>query len=110
MKPIDYRNATFADVQAHVAGDRATVLRALREYGPCTTRQLSKCMRWDILKVRPRVTELIQLGLAELWEPDFTACQPSGREGLYRALSEEEAIAEFRRRKSPAASHQPQLL
>ncbi|MCC6356945.1 MAG: hypothetical protein IT577_23915 [Verrucomicrobiae bacterium] len=41
-------------------------------------------MGWDILRVRPRVTELVQLGLARLDGSIF-------REGTYRALNWNEA-------------------
>lgn len=55
--------------------------------GPSTTRQVAEKMGVEVLKVRPRCTELLQLGL--LVE---VPSEPGQREGIYRALSEEEAI------------------
>ena len=79
MKPVDFRNETFSEISDRVEGDRADVLDGLRAHGPCTTRQLAERMGWDILNVRPRVTELVQLGAAEI-------CGAHGHEGEYRAL------------------------
>lgn len=90
MSPIDYRNITFADIKGRLHGDRLTVLEALQLHGPTTTRSLAQTMEWDILSVRPRVTELVQLGLAEI----VPGSHPS-REGMYRALSTPEAEALF---------------
>ena len=79
MKPIDFRNETFTDISARIEGDRAEILDALRASGPLTTRQLAAQMCRDILAVRPRVTELVQLGAVEI-------CGAHGHEGIYRAL------------------------
>lgn len=92
MKPIDYREATFSEIKGRLHGDRLTVLEALQLHGPTTTRNLARTMEWDILSVRPRVTELVQLGLAEI-VPDSQG-RPA-REGLYRALTTAEAEALF---------------
>lgn len=118
MKPIDYRNITWEGIQNHIHNDREAVLHSLREYGPCTTRSLASMMNMDILTVRPRVTELLQLGFVEVWEgeppcePTYMGsdgASPSRREGIYRALSDEEAFEAFRQRKS-SPNYQPQLL
>lgn len=78
MKPIDYRNETFASLTERLAGDRLAVLEQLRLHGANTTRSLAALMGWDILNVRPRVTELVQLG--------FVRCiHTSGHEGVYEA-------------------------
>jgi len=88
MKPVDFRNNTFSEIRSRISGDRAAVLSALRDFGPCTTRSLAQCMQWDILRVRPRVTELCQLG--------FVRClERAGHEGQYRACTEAEAEAFF---------------
>lgn len=106
MKAIDYRDCTFRDIQARLHGDRASVLEALQLHGPATTRDLARAMEWDILSVRPRVTELVQLGLAELVpEPDGRTC----REGSYRALSTSEAEALFYWRQRAAQDPQTEL-
>lgn len=104
MKPIDYRNSTFADIRTRLAGDRLKVLDALREFGPCTTRELAADMDWDILNVRPRVTELLQLDLIEIVIPSLNR---STREGIYRALNDHEAEAHFQTRQN--AQINPQL-
>ena len=112
MIPIDYRNATWDGIQNKIAGNRRAVLDALREYGPCTTRGLSQVMKWDILNVRPRVTELVQLGFAEVWEPDRVVHSADGsqREGIYRAFTDPEAFDYFRRQKFQSTNPQLQLL
>lgn len=106
MKPIDYRDATFKDIQARLHGDRSSVLEALQIHGPTTTRHLAEAMGCDILNVRPRVTELVQLGLVELVPAD-----PDGpkREGVYRALTLPEAEALFIRRQKEAQDPQQTL-
>lgn len=100
MKPIDYRNETWANIRERLKGDRIKVLAALREHGPCTTRALASAMEWDILNVRPRVTELVQLHFAD-------CTQRVGSEGVYLALSDHEAEIIFAGNK--AAVLNPQL-
>jgi hypothetical protein len=96
MKPIDYRNNTWKDIQSHLHGLRASIYEAYLEHGPCTTRQLSDITGLDILTVRPRTTELLQLGFLVLVEGD------SKREGSYRALHHTEALALYLRRANEA--------
>lgn len=106
MSPIDYRNATFADLRNRLHGDRLSVLEALQLHGPTTTRALSEAMQWDILSVRPRITELVQLGLAELV---IDASGKRGNEGVYRALTTQEAEALFAERQKAAIDPQQDL-
>lgn len=84
--PAAYRNATWEHLQSSLDHRRRAVLHALRTHGPCTTRALATAMGWDILSVRPRVTELLQAGWVQ-------ALDLPGREGTYRALTDSEAIA-----------------
>jgi len=91
MKPVDFRNETFAEIYERCEGDRLAVLEALKKHGPCTTRQLAAAMEWDILTVRPRVTELAQIGAVE-------ACDAHGHEGVYRARMLGEWMDEVRSR------------
>lgn len=100
MKPIDHRNETFENVKDRIAGDRKLVFEALKEYGPCTTRGLAECMEWDILNVRPRITELCQIGFVE-------CMQIAGGQGIYRAVEDQEAEALFRKTQRLATN--PQL-
>jgi DNA-binding Lrp family transcriptional regulator len=85
MRPIDFRNETFRDLAARVDSDRQTVLDALRRLGPSTTRSLSERMGMSILTVRPRCTELLQLGAVELHGRE-------GHEGVYRARTDYEWV------------------
>jgi predicted transcriptional regulator len=95
MIPIDFRQTTFQALQARLTGFRATVLEALREGGPATTRELAKRMSWDLLAVRPRITELFQMG--------FVRClDREGHEGTYEALSGAEARQHFQRMQAEA--------
>jgi hypothetical protein len=92
MKPVDYRNDTWESIQERISGDRKAVFYALRRFGPSTTRRLAEAMEWDILNVRPRVTELCQLGLVVTHDPGHRT-----PEGLYRAKGDHEAMADFER-------------
>jgi len=93
MSPIDLRNATFRDLRGRLVSLRASIYDALLEHGPCTTRQLAHAAGIDILTVRPRITELVQLGFAEMTGHE-------GHEGQYRALTIAEAEASFDRRQA----------
>lgn len=84
MNTIDIKRASFQEVFAQIEGLRFLVWAALKKHGPCTTRQLAEYAELDILTVRPRVTELCDLGFAEL-------SGKAGREGLYRARTYIEA-------------------
>lgn len=95
MIPADYRNLTFAEIQGRITGKRLDVLNALRTHGAATTRGLAEAMRMDLLSVRPRLTELYQLGFVRLLERE-------GHEGTYEALTGVEARAEFARRQAAA--------
>jgi predicted transcriptional regulator len=100
MVPIDFRNATFRDIQSRLSGLRASVYEALLDRGPCTTRQLSQVDGLDLLTIRPRITELVQLGLVECLET-------RGHEGIYSALTQAQAEAVFLR--AHQAAQDPQL-
>jgi hypothetical protein len=105
MKPIDYRNETWDQVQERMDALRATVYRAFQIHGACTTRELSFKSGIDILTLRPRVTELYQLGLVELANPEA-----GGGEGVYQAVMIPVARARFEKRKAEATEAQLPLL
>jgi predicted ArsR family transcriptional regulator len=108
MHPTDYRNDTWDAVQLRVNHKRRAVLAGLRAFGPCTTRQLADRMKADILAVRPRVTELVQLGFVAL----ATDTKAGGHEGVYRAFSDDEALAQFHARQAEertSEAAQPEL-
>jgi hypothetical protein len=105
MKPIDYRNETWEQVNERVDALRAVVYRAFQIHGACTTRQLAHLSGIDILTLRPRVTELYQLGLVELANPET-----GGGEGVYQAVLIPVAKARFERKKAEATEAQMPLL
>lgn len=78
MRPIDLRDAQFSDLTAQLVHLRLSVYEAFQEHGPGTTRQVAHAAGVDLLTLRPRVTELVQLGFLELTGHD-------GHEGIYRA-------------------------
>jgi predicted transcriptional regulator len=84
---------------SRVNKDHEEIYAALEIHGPCTTRQLAHAMNRDILNVRPRVTELFQIGMAEV--------VGGTTEGIYKAVSQftaQHAFAEKQRK-----SIEPQL-
>lgn len=101
MKPVDFRNETFDQVRGRVEGQRAAVLGAWALHGPCTTRELSDRCGISILTLRPRTTELVELGFVRLAE-----CQPVKGEGTYRAATPAEAAAFFRSAQTAALNPQ----
>lgn len=94
MIPIQFRNTTFRELQSRLVHLRLSVWEALAHYGPCTTRELSRECGMDLLTLRPRMTELVQLGFAECLDTE-------GHEGRYRALTLAEAEAAFEQRQKP---------
>lgn len=104
MTPIDLRNATFHSLRDQLAARRAEVFTALCDYGPMTTRAAALRLAREVHAVRPRFTELHQMGLIEL-HPD----SPAG-EGLYRARTREEWEAWRAVRMAELGTSQQQLL
>lgn len=88
MRTIDYRNTTWQQLQGSLHGRLLEVLRAWKQHGAMTTRQLAEQSGIDLLNVRPRTTDLVQLGLVR-------ALDVPGSEGVYEALSDEEAMRLF---------------
>ncbi len=81
MKPVDVRNEAWDEVKARCTGDRRRVYAALLDGGPATTRALARHLDEPLERIRPRVTELFQIGYVEL-------AGKSGREGVYAAVPE----------------------
>lgn len=105
MVPIDFRNAKFSEIQSRLFGDRLSVYEALQHHGPCTTRELAKHCDIDLLTIRPRMTELYQLGLV--------VCINDGehaREGIYRALTAAEAETAFQAKQASLQDPQRQFM
>lgn len=88
MKPVDFRNETFASIHNRIAGSRAAVYAAWAKHGPCTTEQLAERSKLSILSLRPRTTELVQLGFLCLAE-----IQDAAGSGIYRARTHRELAA-----------------
>lgn len=105
MTPIDYRNASFADLSDRLSGLRKQVMDAWLTHGPCTTERLSLLSEISILTLRPRTTELFQLGFVIIDESSGT---PGGQGAIYRAATPEEVRQHFNRLKA-AASGEGQL-
>jgi hypothetical protein len=92
MKPIDFRNETFHQLQERLTDLRQLVLSAWITQGPGTTRQVAQAAGIDLLTFRPRTTELFQIGAVALVEGDApgAAGDGHGHEGVYRARTVEE--------------------
>ena len=101
MNPVDFRTETWERVKARLTVDRLRVHDLFAKYGPCTTRELSERSTMSILSVRPRTTELAQLGLVAL--VGRQDCQ-----GVYAAISMEDAERNFQE-KCRAARQPAQL-
>ncbi len=99
MSPIDFRNATFASLRARVSRQRRQVYEAWLRHGPCTTSELSQRSGLHILSLRPRTTELVQLGFVCL-----ARHQPRAGEGVYRARTDAEVMGWLRAKQRAAAA------
>lgn len=86
MRPTDLRNLTWAEALTHVSDDMRRVHRAYRDCGSGTTRRLAELSGISLLTLRPRTTDLYQLGLVE-------CIGKVGTEGIYEYRSEEQAEA-----------------
>lgn len=100
MKPVDYRNETFEDVKGRLDALRAEIWNGMLTHGGAhTTREWAGILDVDLLTVRPRITELVQLGFAKVVPGE------SKKEGRYRACSNFEALqaydAEVRKARNP---------
>lgn len=100
MKPIDLRNATFKDLQDRLTGQRRAVLELWRNQSePMTTQDLAEASGFSILSLRPRSTELYQLGFLRL-------VSQADNQGLYQARSDSETLKHLQ---SIHATTQPEL-
>lgn len=89
--PSAIRDESHAAKRAAHADHRDKVFAALvAAAAPISTRALAQAMKWDVLSVRPRVTELFQMGLIVL----DGRCEDGG---LYRVATASEIQAHQRR-------------
>lgn len=105
MKPVDFRNETWAEVQQRVQSgeERSQVWMALLEHGPATTRELADAMGWTLENVRPRVTELYQAGFV------VTTGERRQKGGVYRALRLDDAHRQFEQTRKELCEPQMEL-
>lgn len=104
MKPVDFRNETFHTIQGWITGSRAIVYAAWAKHGPCTTEQLAERSSISILSLRPRTTELCQLGFLCLAE-----IQDAKGEGTYRIRTQPELAAWLAEQHRHASNPQREL-
>ena len=106
MKPIDYRNETWERIQSRIHGQRLAVYDGFCQHGPITTRELSNRIGISILTVRPRATELYQLGF--IHPVDAAAAGISGEkfgsDTVFRGCTDQEAREHFENQKRYALS------
>lgn len=115
MKPIDFRNATFAELRGHLVKKREAVWLDWQAYeirhgtAGATTRQVCLWAGRDILQFRPRCTELFQMGALKLGTQN---AEPGtqNREGVYVLRSMPEWEAWCAEQRAHATSGQQQLI
>lgn len=90
MNAIDYRNHTWQDIKGRLSGLRMATYLAYVNLGPGTTREISTKAGISILTLRPRTTELLQLGFVEILDGT-----EDGREAIYIAVPESIAQNRF---------------
>jgi len=108
MKPIDFRNETFASLKSRLTGQRERVWIAWIAHGPATTTECARRSQISILTLRPRTTELYQLGAVALAPSVPSVPSPDG--GIYRARTDAEWIAWHTEHRADTESRQQQLL
>jgi hypothetical protein len=94
MTPIDYRNANWSDLQSRLRADCLQVYDLWLRFGPKTTAELAAASGFSLLTLRPRTTDLYQLGLVEL-VPGFER----KRAGVYQAVPISQAEIRFNQKK-----------
>jgi predicted transcriptional regulator len=93
MKPTIARDLTRANLAEFLDGDRERVYRALQQHGPATTRELANRSGIDLLNVRPRITDLVDVGLATCIGRTRANGTARAVEGIYQAISTETALS-----------------
>lgn len=96
MEATQIRDSQWKIIQARMTGDCLRVHSAFAKHGPCTTLQLAERSGISPWSVRPRTTQLLQVGLVELVGKD-------GREGVYQWVSPAEALERRVRAREPRA-------
>lgn len=92
MKTLECRSETWDSIQKRLEGDRLRVYDLLTRIGPSTTRELAAAQgSISLLTIRPRMTELVTLGLARC----VGRRKDGVSEGIYQAVSLVEAKRNF---------------
>lgn len=86
MKPIDCRNETWKDVMLRMSKMRLRVYEIVSQFGPGTTEQLAMASGMSILSLRPRVTELHDMGMV-----DMVGKADGGKDSIFKAVPLAEA-------------------
>lgn len=84
----DLRTIHFNAIKATLAGKCQRVHDALGARPPCTAKELADAMQWEVTSVRPRLTQLKDVGLVE------TTGERRNSENVFRYVSR--ATAELR--------------
>lgn len=96
-QPVDYRNATWDEIQHNLTAMRRKVYELWLSHGPGTTAEVAEKTGMSILTFRPRSTELYQMGLLELLP------EKKSGEGVYKAIPERNAELRTRNRQEKLA-------
>lgn len=86
LRPAQLRNLTWLEVRERVSDDMQRVHRAYAEHGPGTTREIAEKSGISLLTLRPRTTDLYQVGMVE-------CIDRRGGEGVYAYRNEAQAEA-----------------
>jgi len=100
ISPASIRDANWQEIRDRLDGQRMTIYNELSRVGRATTREIADSLQLDVLTVRPRVTELVQLGFARCVGRD-------GRDGVYVSIPYETVRAS---REQPAERQLPMKL
>ena len=99
MTPSDFRNVTFRELETRMTGDRMRAYEIWLHHPDCTTREAAQRGGMDLLTLRPRTTELVQMGFVVLSDTQDAAGQ-----GRYRARTWAEAARFHAERGLPVSS------
>jgi hypothetical protein len=103
MTSTELRDLNFQQLQARISGMKTQVYDALLKHGPATTTELAERSGIWIFNLRPRVSDLLVLGLAEC------VGRKEGH-GIYRGVPQAEWEAEQARTRALPKAEQMALL
>ena len=103
MKPVDCRNETWKDVMLRLNSTRNSAYVTVRMFGPGTTEKIATSAGISLLSLRPRICELVQMGLVEM------VGHVRGREGVYQVVPYEVAEKRFQESKGGVVQSEMRL-